>query len=398
MKLSPLLIIASLTSAGALVSAQSTQPITIRAGRLIDGRGGVQRNVVIRVTDGKVVSIDQPGGTVTHDLSRATVTPGWIDTHVHVDWHFGADGRYQPRGDTPAQHALFAAENAFNMLMAGFTTVQSVGSETDVDIRDASSRGVLPAPRILTSIRSFSSGTPDELREGIRKVKAQGADVVKIFASGSIRDGGKQTMTDEQLRAACGEATAQGLRTLVHAHSAESIKAATLAGCTQIEHGTFATNEVLELMAARGTYFDPNVGVVLQNYLRNREKFIGIGNYTDEGFAAMEKAVPIILDTFKRALKVPKLKMVLGTDAVAGAHGHNADEAITRVRAGGQKPMDAIISMTSLAAESLGMQDRIGTIAPGMEADLVAVDGDPIDDISVLNKVVFVMKKGHVLK
>jgi imidazolonepropionase-like amidohydrolase len=205
-------------------------------------------------------------------------------------------------------------------------------------------------------------------------------------------------LSDEQLQAACGEATGQGLRTLVHAHSAESIKAATLAGCTQIEHGSFANDEVFALMAERGTYFDPNVGVVLQNYLRNREKFIGIGNYNDEGFAYMEKAVPVVLEMFKRALKFPKLKIVMGTDAVAGAHGHNADEAIVRVRDGGQKPMDAIVAMTSLAAESLRLQSAIGTIAPGLEADIVAVGGDPLADISVLKKVTFVMKSGKVVK
>jgi imidazolonepropionase-like amidohydrolase len=394
------LVLSCVVTASALGTTQGPPSMTIRAGRLMDGRGGVARNVVIRIEGQKIVSVapDRTNATVTHDLSRATVLPGWIDTHVHVDWHFGKDGRYQPSGDTPDEHAAYAAENAKAMLMAGFTTVQSVGSITDVRIRDAVAQGQLPGPRILTSIRSFSRGTPEELRAGISKVKAEGADVIKIFASESIRTGGKQSMTDEQLQAACGEARAQGLRTLVHAHSTESIKAATLAGCTQIEHGTFATDEVLRLMAERGTYFDPNVGVVLQNYLRNKERYLGIGSYTDEGFASMEQAIPIVRDTFRRALKIPKLKIVLGTDAVAGAHGHNADEAIVRVREGGQKPMDAIVSMTSLAAESLGLKDRIGSVAAGFDADLVAVEGDPIAEISVLKKVVFVMKEGRVYR
>jgi imidazolonepropionase-like amidohydrolase len=377
---------------------QPPQPITIRAGRLLDGRGGVRNNVVIRIEGGRIVSVGPAQGTVTHDLSGATVMPGWIDTHVHVDWHFGKDGRYQPGGDTPDEHARYAADNAKAMLLAGFTTVQSVGAATDVQIRDQAARDLIPGPRILTSIRSFSRGTPDELRENIRKLKAEGADVVKLFASESIRTGGKQSMTDDQLKAACSEATAQGLRTLVHAHSAESMTAATLAGCTQIEHGSFATDEVLTLMAARGTYFDPNVGVVLQNYIRNKDRFIGIGSYTEEGFAYMEKALPIVLEMFKRALKIPKLKIVLGTDAVAGAHGHNADEAIVRVQDGGQKPMAAIVSMTSLAAESLRLQDRIGTVAPGFDADIVAVDGDPLADITVVKKVVFVMKQGKAYR
>ncbi len=221
------LVLSCVVTAGVLAATQGpSSSITIRTGRLIDGQGGVLRDVVIRIEGQKIVSV-APGGknvTMTHDLSRATVLPGWIDTHVHVDWHFGADGRYQPSGDTPDEHEAYAADNAKAMLMAGFTTVQSVGSVTDVRIRDAVAQGQLPGPRILTSIRSFSRGTPEELRAGISKVKAEGADVIKIFASESIRTGGKQSMTDEQLQAACGEARAQGLRTLVHAHSAESIQ------------------------------------------------------------------------------------------------------------------------------------------------------------------------------
>src|SRR5205085_10131321 len=143
--------------------------------------------------------------------------------------------------------------------------------------------------------------TAEQLRKAVQDLKQAGADVIKIFASASIRDGGKQTMTDEQLAATCGEANKLGLRTLVHAHSPESIKASVLAGCTQIEHGNFATDAVLKLMAERGTFFDPNVGLVLQNYLENKAKFLGIGNYNEDGFAAMEKAVPVVIDMFKRA-------------------------------------------------------------------------------------------------
>src|SRR6185436_12261461 len=218
------------------------------------------------------------------------------------------------------------------------------------------------------------------------------------FASGSIRDGGQQTMTDVQLQAACGEAKATGLRTLVHAHSNDSIRAAVMAGCSQIEHGTFASNDVLKLMAERGTYFDPNIGLVLQNYIENKAKFLGISNYTEEGFASMEKAVPVVIEMFKKALKTPNLKIVYGTDAVAGAHGRNIEEAVVRVKDGGQKPMDAIVSLTSRSAESLRMQDTIGAIATGLQADLVAVEGDPLADITALRKVVFVMKGGTPLR
>src|SRR6266576_5551280 len=144
-------------------------------------------------------------------------------------------------------------------------------------------------------------------------------------------------------------------------------------------------------MADKGVYFDPNIGVVLQNYLKNKAKFLGIGNYNEDGFAYMEKGLGLNKTMIKKAVATPNLKMVLGTDAVAGAHGHNADEIIARVRQGNQKPMDAILSATSMAARSLKMDTTIGTLAPGYEADLIAIDGDPATDITAVTRVAFVM-------
>jgi imidazolonepropionase-like amidohydrolase len=236
------------------------------------------------------------------------------------------------------------------------------------------------------------------MRDIVRRRKAEGADFIKIFASQSIRDGGAPTLSQEQLNAICGEAKSQGLRTLVHAHSAESMRSAALAGCTQIEHGVFATDEVLRLMAERGVYFDPQCGLVFRNYLDNRAKYEGIGNYNEAGFAAMEKAIPLAVAAFKRARAIPGLKIVWGTDAVAGAHGRNVEDLICRVQDGGQPPMEAIISATSLGAQALGMGNQIGTIAPGFQADLIAVDGDPSTDITALRRVVFVMKGGRVYR
>ena len=269
-----------------------------------------------------------------------------------------------------------------------------------MDLRAAIARGVFPGPRILTSVRQLNerSGTPDEIRQKVRQLKTDGADVVKIFASASIREGGKQTMTDEQLQAACGEANTLGMRTMVHAHSPESIRASVNAGCRQIEHGVFATDDVLKLMAEKGVYFDPNVGVVLQNYLKNRDRYNGIGNYNDEGFAYMEKGLSINAAMIKKAVATPNLKLVLGTDAVAGAHGHNADEIVERVHQGNQKPMDAIVSATSISAQSLRLEKTIGTLAPGYEADVIAVAGDPTTDITSVTRVAFVMKGGVVYK
>jgi imidazolonepropionase-like amidohydrolase len=160
----------------------------------------------------------------------------------------------------------------------------------------------------------------------------------------------------------------------------------------------FVTDAELALMARQGTYFEPNTGLVIQNYLENKQRYLGIGNYTEEGFRQMEDALPRILDMFKRAIRTPGLKVVMGTDATAGAHGQNAREIIYRVQVGGQAPMDAIIGSTSLAAEALGLKDSVGVVAPGMQADLIAVDGDPLRDITALRRVVFVMKGGKVYK
>ena len=401
MRSKPAAIVALLALATGAVFSQS-QTIRIHAATVLDGTGKVLRNATIVVQGSKITAIDTGSTTATptYDLGALTVTPGLIDVHAHVGWHFDKDGRYAARRGDASEEMLYSAENAYVTLMAGFTTIQSPGQANDVQLRDAVARGVLPGPRILTSIRQLNerSGTADQIREQVRQLKKDGADVVKIFASASIRDGGKQTMTDAQLQAACGEANTLGLRTMVHAHSPESIKASVNAGCLQIEHGVFANDEVLKLMADKGVFFDPNVGVVLQNYLRNRVHYEGIGNYNAEGFAYMEKGVKINEEMIKKAVHTPKLMLVNGTDAVAGAHGHNADEIVERVRQGGQKQMDAIISATSLAARSMRLEKTIGTLAPGFEADLVALDGDPLSDITAVTRVAFVMKGGKVYK
>jgi imidazolonepropionase-like amidohydrolase len=395
----PAALLALLILPATLLSQDQT--VRIRAATVIDGAGKTLRNATIVVRGSKITSIETgSAGAATYDLGTLTVIPGMIDVHSHLGWHFDKDGRYAARRGTPAEEILYSAENAYVTLMAGFTTIQSPGQANDVELRDAIARGLFPGPRVLTSIRQINegSGTPDEIRSKVQQLKKDGADVVKIFASASIRDGGKQTMTSAQLEAVCGEAKTQGLRTMVHAHSPESIKASVDAGCDQIEHGVFADEPTLKLMADKGVYFDPNVGVVLQNYLRNKAKYLGIGNYNEEGFAYMEKGLGLNATMIKKAVATPNLKMVLGTDAVAGAHGHNADEIVERVRQGNQKPMDAIVSATSLAARSMRLDKTIGTLAAGYEADLVGLDGDPLADITAVTRVAFVMKGGTVYK
>lgn len=392
----------ALATFGSLSASAQDQPVVIRAGRLLDGRGGTATASAITVRNGRIEAVGGSRHRVTYDLSRYTVLPGLIDTHDHVGWHFNKADRFHTSndGETPVDEAFAAAGNAYITLMAGFTSIASPGSASDIPLRDAIARGVIVGPRLLTSSEPLSSArlTPDSIRAIIRRRKAEGADFIKIFASASIRDGGKQTWSDEQLAAGCGEAKAIGLRTMVHAHSAEAVKAATLAGCTQIEHGVFATQETLDLMAQHGTYFDPQCGLVFHNYLDNRAKYDGIGNYNEAGFASMEQALPLAANVVRMASRTPKLKLVFGTDAVAGAHGRNAEELTCRVRDGKQDPLTAITSATSLSAEALGIGGETGSIAPGLQADIIAVDGDPTKDVTALGRVVFVMKGGRVYK
>ncbi len=377
------------------------KPIVLLADTVIDGGGKVYHHTSILVEGNKIVRIGgaTPAGALVYNLGVLTVTPGLVETHAHILWHFD-HGRLSGRDEPPLQAMLHGVDNAVVTLNAGFTTVQSPGSPDDKYLRDAIARGILPGPRILTSLQPLTerSGDPDQLRALVRERKEQGADFIKIFASKSIREGGDQTMSDAQLGAICGEANKIGLRTIVHAHAASAAKAASLAGCTSIEHGTFITDDVFKIMAEKGTYFDPNVGLVLQNYIANKEKFIGIGNYNEEGFADMVKGEALVLEAFKRSLKIPGLKIVYGTDAVAGAHGRNGEEFIARVEQGGQDPMAALVSATSLSARSLGLQDEIGTIAPGMQADIIAMDGNPLTDATAVRRVVFVMKGGTIFK
>ncbi len=386
-------------------SAQSPakrKRIVIAASAVLDGKGRMLRNTRIVIEGSKIVGIDPKAGPVDYDLRGLTVLPGWIDAHVHITWSFGKDGKNAGAGETTPEAAYRAASNAWVTLMAGFTTVQSVGSPTDVPLRDAIASGAVPGPRILTAVEPLSgrgeqTGTPDEIRAFVRKQKEAGADLIKIFASQSIRQGGGMTLSQDQLNAACDEAKKQGLRTLVHAYKG-AVRAATLAGCTEIEHGTLATGDDLKLMAEKGTYLDPHCGLVIENYLLNKAKYLGTPGYTEEGFAAMVKILPMNHDLVRRAAKTPGLKIVFGTDAVAGSHGRNAEEFIYRVRDGGVDPMAAMVSANSLGAEALGMADQIGSIAPGLQADIIGLDGNPLKDITAVRRIVFVMKGGIVYK
>jgi imidazolonepropionase-like amidohydrolase len=385
-----------------LATLAAAQPVVVRTSTIIDGKGHVLKNKQLTIENGRITHIADARQKPDIDLTGLTLMPGWIDTHIHATWYFNAEDRLEQGGrgskSTPQQAALYAASNLYATLMGGFTTVQSVGAELDGDLRARIASGALAGPRLITSLRQINenTGDPAHIRAYVQKMKADGADLVKIFATASIRDGGKMTMTPEQINAACGEAKAVGLRTLVHAHSSDGTRASVEAGCTTIEHGTFLDDATLELMAQRGVFFDPNF-LVLHNYLDNKPKFLGIGNYNAEGFAAMEKGIPLVAEVLRRA-RAHHVKIVLGTDGVAGAHGRNAEEFIYRVKDGGDKPMDAISSGTGVAADSLGMSAQIGSIAEGLQADLIAVQGDPLTDITAVRRVAFVMKGGKIYK
>jgi imidazolonepropionase-like amidohydrolase len=384
----------------ALRPAPAQEPaIVIRARTVIDGKGAVLRNTNIVIRGSRIAAVTSSTSLpVTYDLGDLVVMPGWIDTHVHIHRHFGTDGRPAPFNEPPQQAMLYAAANAYATLMAGFTTLQSLGAGMDRDLREGTASGLLPGPRVLTSLRAINERTGDvpQIREAVRQMAKYGADVIKIFATKSIRDGGGQSLSDEQIQAACAEAKAVGLRPVVHAHAASGAKAAIRAGCGTIEHGMLIDDETIELMAQRGTYYDPTL-LILHYILDNKPKFLGFGNYTEQGFSYTEKAVAQVNQVLRKAL-ARHVKIVLGTDSDAGAHGRNAEEFIYRVRDGGQAPMDALLSATSRAAESLNLQGKIGSIAPGLEADLIATNGNPLEDITAVRRVAFVMRGGQVYK
>jgi len=386
---------------------ENKAPILIRVGKLIDGKGGVRNNVTIKVQGSRIEEIiTRPVKQVTYDLPKLTLLPGLIDTHVHLDSHFNKDGRIANPPGPAGQRELYAYQNAYQDLMAGFTTLQgltspSVGSDSDMALRDAIARGEIPGPRIVASVGLINekSGTPEQIRVKVKDMAEHGADVIKLFASKSIRERGEQTMSDEQIAAACQEAKALGKRSWVHAHSPSSVRAAVLGGCMGIAHGALIGDEEMELMAKHGVYFEPEIALVSFNYLDNKNSFLGSSStYTEEAFKITQESIAQKLEMFKRAMKHKNLKIVFGTDSTAGAHGQMARELIYRVQVAGQPAMDAIIQATSLPAEALGLKGITGAVAPGMEADLIAVDGDPLKDITALRRVRFVMKGGKVYK
>jgi len=375
-------------------------PVVLLTGRALDGRGGVLEGARIGVANGRITSLAAEAGGTTIDLRGYTALPGWIDTHVHLDSHWDRTGRIATETEPPMEAAMGIAGAAWETLLGGFTTVQTVGDPSEKPLRDAIRDHGFPGPRVLTSLAWVEADTtvgPDSLRALVRLRKAQGADLVKIFASTSQRVGARPTLTEAQLRVLCDEARAVGLRSMVHAYRSQ-VGAAARAGCNQVEHATYASRDDIEAAVAAGTFISPQVGLVVQNYLANKARYLGVGNYTEEGMAIMGRDLYLDFDVCRLAASVPGAKVVFSTDATAGAHGRNAEEFLGRVEHCGQSPMQALVSANALAAEAIGMGDRLGALAPGFEADIIALDGDPLTDLTAVRRVVFVMRGGVVYR
>jgi imidazolonepropionase-like amidohydrolase len=382
-------------------SALSKDRIVIAASTVLDGRGGVVHDTHIVIQGSEILAIDAKAAPVDFDLRGLTVLPGWIDAHVHLTWSFGIDGKNAWQSAATPFAAYAAESNAFATLMAGFTTVQSLGSPDDILLREAFRGGSLPGPRVVTSAeplmgRGEQTGTPEEIRAFVRKQKAAGADVIKIFASGGIRSG-TTTMSQEQLNAACDEANKQGLRSLVHAFRG-AVHQAILAECTAVEHGLGASEDDLRQMAEKGMYLDPQAGFLLETYLANKDRYLNTTGFPEEAFGAMPSLIKAHQEFLRHALTIPGLQVLYGSDAVAGAHGRNGEDFVHRVLDCGIDPMAAMVSANTLNAKSMHLDDQIGAIAPGLKADIIALDGDPLRDITAVRRVVFVMKGGVVYK
>ncbi len=393
------LLCAASSSAQVPTAARAT-PIVILTDRALDGRGGILRDARISVENGKITSLSAPAvsGERVLDLRGYTVLPGWIDTHVHLESHFDRNGKVPDRTESAAEAALAIANNAWMSLMAGFTTVQSVGAASNGPVRDMIRDRGFAGPRVLTSlapIQGDSSLSIDSLKALVRQRKQQGADLIKIFASKSQRVGAGPTLTGEQLRALCAEAASLGMRTMIHAYRSQ-VSAAASAGCNQIEHGTYATQADIDALVRAGAFFGPQVGLVVQNYLEHKATYMA-GGMTAEGMDIMERDLPLDFAICTMGVK-SGAKVVFSTDATAGAHGRNAEEFIGRVEHCGQTPMAALISANSLAAEAMGMGKELGSLTTGYDADIIAVDGDPLQDITAVRRVVFVMRGGVVYK
>ena len=423
----------STTGAARTASAKVTPVITyIRAGKLFDSTSDSYRENVVIVVEGERIKTVSPAAEVqipnsakVVDLSKGTVLPGLIDCHTHLGAR--AD-RYDPINafkETPYTHAFVAEKNARTTLMAGFTSVRDVGSGPfmAVDLRNYINEGYLIGPRVVASgpgititgghgdLNNYSPETsvtlfpaernyqiadgPEQVRHVVRAQVKYGVDVIKILATGGVLSKGDSPgapqFTYEELKVAADEAHMAGRKIAAHAHGAEGIKNAILAGIDSIEHASLASDEDIQLAKQHGTYFD--MDIYNDDYLLGKAIEFGL---PQENIDKEKMVGRIQRETFQKAVNAG-VKMAFGTDAGVYPHGDNAKQFVTMVKFG-MTPAQAIRTATQNSADLIGRSKDVGTIEVGKYADIIAVSGDPLQDVTVLQNVGFVMKGGVVYK
>jgi imidazolonepropionase-like amidohydrolase len=414
------------------LAAQSTDRVTvIHAGKLLDKPGTPPRGpstVIIR--NGKIAEVfaghqQGPAGATLIDLKDKFVLPGLIDSHVHLDSDAGGNAALiEAVTDSPARAAYRAAGNAKKTLMAGFTTVRNMGDGTGATLalRDAVAAGELPGPRIIDAGRSISttSGHMDatlsvsedlhnsigqenlcdgveSCRQAIRKQVRRGVDVIKIATTGGVNSrigaGLGRQLFDDEVKALIDTAHLYGKKVAVHAHGDDGVNIALAAGADSIEHGTMMTDESIKLFKAAGAYYVPTLSTV-NGYL---ERLAANPNaYPPDVLAKVQWRIGVTGKGLAKAYPAG-VKIAFGTDAGVSKHGRNADEFELMVKHG--MPASAAIQAATMnAATLLGVEKEVGSLEPGKAADLIAVAGDPIADITTLKSVRFVMKDGRVFK